>query len=779
MMAISMPALRNGLFASISAVALSAATNAYAQDGANSNREQASAGSENPFGEILVTARRREEESQKVPIAVVARSGEELAKMNVGNLEDLPRVAPGLTVTPSALGGSRPAYQIRGQRAAATRITTDPAIVVYFAEVGSSRAAGSAQSMFDIQSVQVLKGPQGTLFGRNTTGGAILITPAAPVDEFEGYIGGAVGNYNMASVEGMLNIPLNDQFQLRMAAKVNRRDGFFKNVGQPNRDAFDENNQSYRVTLRFQPSTEITSDTIGTIYHSDIVGFQAKGYYVDPEGVPAAALIPLITGAIEASNELGFYEYSNPGIADNRDTTRSIQNNTTVQLSDELTLKNIIGYKKIKNNFTNFADGTPFGLVNPIGYYRGYQFSEEMQLQGETGPFEFLIGGFYSVESGRDLTRSVSFGGAASYTDFDGKNQSLSGFVHATADLGNGLSLNAGGRITHDKRKANSHQRRETTPPVCTASGSSVVMTDVDDLSQCSVITKASFTEPTWNLGLNYQITPDNLLYITHRHGYRSGAASTAQAPNLRPETVNDIEVGSKNDLRLGDVPVRFNLVGYYGWYKDLQRNIAVLIDGAAVTQDRNAAKARVYGLESELDIRLNDIVSLRANYAWTKAKYDSYNNAISTDDGPVIVDNSGAKFSYTPEHALSATATVNIPVEESLGDPSISATYTYQSSYQTTDSNSPNCGPNGIEKWCLNTPTGVDGFGLVNARVDWSNFMNSPVDLGFFVTNLTDKKYVVGTYSLVNVLGFASYWPGAPRMFGLEARVRFGGAAD
>jgi len=776
------------LLGSLSIWALASASNAHAQDASVQSYEAEEAvGSEpsssNPgqvtaLKDIVVTARRRDESSQRVPIAVVAASGEDLNNLNVADLEDLPRLAPGLTVTPSPLGSSRPAYQIRGQRAAATRITTDPAIVVYFAEVGSSRAAGSAQSMFDIDSVQVLKGPQGTLFGRNTTGGAILITPAAPKDEFDGYLAGSIGSFDMSSVEGMLNLPLSEQLQLRVAAKVNRRDGYFNNIAQPGREAFDDNNQSYRATLRFQPNDAITSDTIGTIYHSDVVGFIAKTFYADPAGVPVAPLVPLITGAAAASAALPFYDYSNPNTPDNRDTTWSIQNNTTVELTDDLTLKNIIGYKRIKNNFTNFADGTAASLLNAAGYYRGSQFSEELQLQGQTGRFEFLVGAFYSQESGRDLTRNISFGGAASYTDFDGENKSLSGFVHGTLDLGGGLSVNAGGRITHDSREVNSHVRRASTPPICLASGVAIPMTDVDDLTQCSVVTKAKFTEPTWNLGLNYQITPDNLLYITHRHGYRSGAASNAQAPDLRPEKVNDIEIGSKNAFRLGEVPVRFNLIGYYGWYTDLQRNVAVLLAGGAVTQDRNAAEARVYGLETELDVRLTDFFSLRANYALTKAKYDSYDNTINTPSGPVVVDNSGATFAYTPEHAFSATATFDLPIPESAGDLAFSTTYSYQSSVQTTDSNSPNCGPGGIEKWCLNEVARVDAYGLVDARLSWTNVMDSSADLTFFVTNLTDEKYVAGKYGLVDVLGFASYWPGPPRMYGVQARVRFGAGA-
>jgi len=738
--------------------------------------------------EIVVTARRKEESAQSVPVSVNVVSPTKMREANVVTLADLPRVTPGLTVTPSPLGSSRPAYEIRGQRASATRIQNDPAIVVYFGEVGQSRSAGTPQSLFDLQSVQVLKGPQGTLFGRNTTGGAILITPQAPTHNFEGYVQGSIGDYNMRAGEAVLNVPVGDILAIRGAVRIYRRDGFFENVLRPGEKSWDESSESYRLSVRFTPSTSITSDFVGTLFHDDTVGFQPKITSFLPSAFPIPALVPALTAEVAASNALGFYQYREQATAANYDNVKGIQNNTTIDLGDALfgtmKIKNILGYRKIKNHFSTFADGSGLGLLLSKGDYDGDQFSEELQLQGTAGRLDYVIGGFYSTESGDDLTDATNFGALPrNFTEFEGKNDSLSAFAHASYNLGGGLSIAGGARITHDKRKIDSHVRQLRTPTVaqpspyaCLATGASVPITDLNDRSQCSFVTKVSFTEPTWDIGLNYQIDSNHLLYVTHRHGYRSGAAASATTPNLLPEKVNDIEIGSKNQFKLGETPMRFNIAGYWGKYKNLQRNIAVVVNGVGSTQDRNAAKARVYGIESEFEARPSKLLTLNVTYALTIAKYDEYNDTINTAGGPVVVDDSSAIFSYTPKHMVNVSATFHAPVDPSLGQPSLNIGYSYQSSFQTTDSNSYNCGPGGIEKWCLNTGGLLPGYGVANLRLDWRGIAGSGVDAGFFVTNLFNKKYYAGAFALNNALGFQSKWPGAPRMFGFDLRYSFGG---
>lgn len=743
-------------------------------------------------GEILVTARRKEESLQAVPVSVVVLSTETLRTQNVQSLVDLPRLAPGLTVTPTALGTTRPAYQIRGQRANATRITADPAIVVYFAEVGTARSAGSAQAVFDLQSVQVLKGPQGTLFGRNTTGGAILLTPNAPSRDFEGYGQVSAGNFGMRDVEGMINIPISGIVQLRIAGKYHKMDGYFSNVLRPGERSWDEDNKSLRATLRITPGGGVTSDFIGTYFHSDVVGFQPKLIGFNPGTFPVAALAPAVQAELNASNALGFYEYRELFTARNKDKVLAIQNITTIELGSDLgllgsaRLKNIIAYRDIENNFSTFADGSGLGIFNTFGSYSGYQFSEEFQLQGENGNVDYVLGAFYSTEKGDDFTNAQTFNALPlNFTDLTGKNDSISGFAHANIKLPGiveGLSLSFGGRITKDTRTIDSHVRQQralsatvTQPFVCLASGVPVVIANLTDRSLCSFKTNATFTQPTWDVSLNYQFTPDNLVYIAHRRGYRAGSARSATSPDVRPELVNDYEIGSKNQFRFGDTSVRFNLAGYYGSYKDLQRNITLVLNGVTAAQDRNAAEAHVYGLETDLNININRIVTLSASYALTKSRYDNYSNVFNTPSGPVTVDNSSARFSYAPENMFTGTAKLNIPMAPENGEASVSMTYSYQSSFQTTDSNSANCGPGNIERWCLNQVGVTDGYGLLSARADWRRPFGAPFDVGAFVTNLTNEQYYAGKFALVNVIGLLSAWPGQPRMGGLELRMSFG----
>lgn len=788
-------AIMSGLGASVALAALAWPSVAMAQTGGAATAEaptEETADSQGSDDEIIVTARRKEESLQEVPVSVTALSDETLRTQNIESLVDLPRLAPGLTVTPTALGTTRPAYQIRGQRANATRITADPAIVVYFAEVGTARSAGSAQSVFDLQSVQVLKGPQGTLFGRNTTGGAILLTPNAPTRDLEGYAQVSAGNYGMHDFEAVLNLPVTDLVQLRVAGKHHKMAGYFRNTLRPGERSWDEDNLSLRATLRLTPAEGVTSDTIGTYFQSAVVGFQPKLIGFNPGTFPVAALRPAVEAELNASNALGFYEYRERFRARNKDRVLSIQNNTTIELGSDLgvfgaaRLKNIIAYRDIENVFSTLADGSALGIFNTFGSYNGYQFSEELQFQGENGAVDYVIGAFYSTEKGDDFTNAQTFNALPlNFTDLTGKNDSISGFAHANIQLpaiADGLSLSFGGRYTKDTRRIDSHVRQQralsatvTQPFVCLASGVPVVIPNLTDRSLCSFKTKAEFTEPTYDVSLNYQFTPNHLVYLAHRHGYRAGAARSATSPDVRPELVDDIEFGSKNEFDFGSTSIRFNLAGYYGWYEDLQRNITLVLNGVTAAQDRNAAKAHVYGLETDININFDRIVTLSAGYALTKARYDSYSNVFNTANGPVTVDNTSALFSYTPEHMFTGTARLDVPMAPEKGEASVSVSYAYQSSFQTTDSNSKNCGPNNIERWCLNQVGLTDGFGLVSARADWRRPFGAPFEVAAFVTNLTNEKYFAGKFALVNVIGLLSAWPGAPRMYGLEVRIPFG----
>jgi iron complex outermembrane receptor protein len=720
--------------------------------------------------DIVVTARRKEESLQSVPLSVNVLGEATLQRQNVSSVYDLGRVSPGLTVTPSSGGSTRPAYQIRGQRAALTDIIVDPAVVVYFGEVAQGRPSGTAQSIWDLQSIQVLRGPQGTLFGRNTTGGAILMTPKTPKDYFEGYVRGATGNYDLRDLEGVINLPLAEGVAVRAGGKIIRRDGYFKDV-LTGKSGWDENNDSLRLSLRIQPGSGITNDFVATYFRSRAVGFTEKLSYVLPNASAA------YKDEVAAQNALGYYEFRDGRVPEQYDQVYSFQNSTTADLGHsplfgDLTLKNIIAYRHTKNE-NDIYEGSALHIINTFGFYDGDQFSEEFQIQGSRGALDYILGYYHFEEKGSEIQQIVLPSGT-NFRQYDATNTSDAVFLHADLKLSSlveGLSASFGARYTHDRREVINRVRTIAAGPTytCQATGTPVVIPSFD--APCGQTDVITFDEPTYDFSLNYQVSPRNLVYIAHRHGYRSGAARTLSPP-VAPEYVDDIEIGSKNEFTLGRMRGRLNLAAYYSRYKDLQRQVTFIFNGGAIAGIQNAGRAHISGLEAEFHLEPVHNLEFNASYALTNAVYDEYRNVIAG----VTYNNTSAVFSYTPKHMLNLGISYKLPLDDAGSDLSFALNYAYQSKFQAHDANSKDCGPTGGNTWCLQSVGMLPGYGLANARIDWHRPMGAPVDVGLFVTNLTDNKYLPGAFPLVNVLGIQSVWPGAPRMWGLELRVPFGG---
>ena len=223
-----------------SAALISGAGQAWAEDATPAPARDATATAGNETGDIVVTARRREESLQNVPIAVTAVSGAALAKTGATDIANIQAVAPSLTITTQGTSRTAFALSLRGQRTNEAQLLTDQPVGAYFAEVLQARSIGFASSLYDIQSVQVLKGVQGTLFGRNMTGGAVLVEPNRPTDKLAAEVVAQVGNYKMHDVYGMLNIPLADWASLRVAGKTRERKGYTTDVSD-GRDYDDQN----------------------------------------------------------------------------------------------------------------------------------------------------------------------------------------------------------------------------------------------------------------------------------------------------------------------------------------------------------------------------------------------------------------------------------------------------------------------------------------------------------------------------------------------------------
>ncbi|NWK97500.1 hypothetical protein DM806_17875 [Sphingobium lactosutens] len=255
--------IKNGCIqdALFSSIGIFAAVPAFAQ----STSPKEAAGRSEETGNIVITARRRQESAQTVPVSVTAFDSETLRERSVANTQDLTFVTPGLNVAPQT-SRDTPNIVIRGQRRAAVG-AGDPAVVTYFADVPLP-TKGSILPTFDVASVQVLKGPQGTLFGRNTTGGALLLYPEQPRYKAEGYLQLTLASYEERTLEGAINLPIvDDHLALRVAGQMARREGYTKNIGVGG-DLDDRHTDSFRASLLWEPSTQVSNTTIIDYYRA-------------------------------------------------------------------------------------------------------------------------------------------------------------------------------------------------------------------------------------------------------------------------------------------------------------------------------------------------------------------------------------------------------------------------------------------------------------------------------------------------------------------------------
>ena len=340
--------------------------------------------------DIIVTARRSEEKLQDVPISITVLSQDALSKRNIVSTADLGTYVPSLAVN-SQFGPEKSSFVIRGFT---QEYHTAPTVGVYFADVIAPRALGPTTSgngagvgsMFDLQNVQVLKGPQGTLFGRNTTGGAILLVPQKPKDKLEGYIEGSVGSYNMHRVEAVLNVPLSDSLRVRAGIDWNNRDGYMRNRSGIGPERYrDMNYVAARLSVVADLTPDLENYTIGSYSHSNTKGDVPRLAYCNRAGAnlfPSQVLqfnfsnfLPYLSCAqidrqAARGDTLWDVESNNPNPRQEVEQWQVV-NTTTWKASDNLTIKNIISYAEYRE-WANFdlwganltiPAGTPFAGV--------------------------------------------------------------------------------------------------------------------------------------------------------------------------------------------------------------------------------------------------------------------------------------------------------------------------------------------------------------------------------------------------------------------------------
>jgi iron complex outermembrane receptor protein len=776
---------------------------------------------------VIVTARRMDERLQDVPISITVFNQDQLNKRNVTSGADLQAYTPSLTAN-STLGTNSTTFALRGF---ATESRTTASVGVYFADVVAPRGGAGGTpvgdgagpgAFFDLQNVQVLKGPQGTLFGRNTTGGAILLVPQKPTREFGGYVEGSVGNYDMRRLQAVVNIPLAETARLRLGMDVSTRDGYIKNVGVAGPSHLgDDNFTAYRASFVADLTPDLENYTIASYSRSYNSGPTRKITGCSnafPFGILCQQQVA------RQANE-GFYTVQNympnPRAAA---TQYQVINTTTWHASDNLTVKNIMSFSRIKSimdvevfgghfvipsqfgpipNTGPFA-GAVFGfaqITSPANIDTGNQenFTNELQFQGNAfdNRLTWQAGGYYEESNPVGPTGAqspvllyCSNRLAFQCTDIIGTLLGIPGQVSSmnyvlgevsfknlgiygqgAYSLTDQLKLTVGLRYTHDVTRATARQvtYRFFQPNVPTGFCTLNISQPAPTPDACSTTTEQRSHKPTWVIDLDYKPTDDILLYGKYSRGYRQGAVNFS-APVLfqtyGPEKVDAYEVGAKTSFRSGGVRGSLNIAAFYNDFTNQQLGVSLGSSTGAVTVTQaivNGGKSRIYGAEVDGTISPFENFRLDVGYAYLNTKLQELTPVVippgSAYDVVFPGAAEGSRLPYTPKHKLTATATYTIPLGEEVGEINLGATYSYTSNTF-------------IQSGPLGT---IKSVSLTNLNADWENIAGRPIDLSFFVTNVFDKAYYTGVADLRASGGFVAQPLGYPRMYGMRVKYRFG----
>ncbi len=752
--------------------------------------------------EVVVTARRKAENLQDVPLSVSAFSAADLSRESITSAQDLMGKVASFVIGPNATMRNAEVPNIRGQGAT---FGASSGVVMYWAEVplpadSFTNNQGGPGMFFDLQSVQILKGPQGTLFGRNTTGGALLLDPVKPQDTFGARVQGDVGNHNSSGLEGALNLPLiSDRLLLRVGGQDIQRDGFTTDV-ITGEDYDDRDYWTGRLGLTWRITDRIentllayrskrrengTGNVIDAMNSEQIAAFLSAytGIPLDP-GKPANDQFGCTFFNSQApSTNCGQDIVAEQDARDIRHVqlsaapkdklnTGAIIDQFSWEISDALTLRNIASQSRYKRKFNWDQDGSRAAMNDQIAASAYSSDTEsttdELQLLGEHEELgvSYVLGAYYQkVKPASDLVNQSRVLFATTTQTSSISTRSRAAYAQATWELGaldnrlDGWSVTGGIRETRDEMWGNS----EFVTPVFT----NVVDEDINQ------------NATTWLGSVSYQ-TDRAMAYAKVARGYKSGGF-TGLAPNpantvFEPEYVTNYEVGVKSDIEVADRPLRLNAALYYSDYKDMQRTSSESYEGAFGATTFNAGKAEIRGFELDVTALLTDRLRLWGNYSYTRGKFKEFVVPRSSMTpqldctGNYIQDGAPADyacipFTDTPKNQFSLSGAYELPLPASVGTVDAALTYVWVDDRFTSPITVPSAEPGA---W-------LESFNLLNASITWQSIYGSQFDLQLWGSNLTDKEYRISNSNVWNELGYKNAIWGEPRMYGARLTYRWG----
>lgn len=754
---------KRGLLAGSCAVSMIGAASAAASTDAVGQQAGVTPGAPGAMAKVVVTAQRREQALQDVPAAVTALGAAELASRQIVDVKALSANAPSLLIVDTPVGKNNMIIGMRGIAPTSISSNNDPTVGIYVNGVYYARTAGANAALVDMEAVEVIRGPQGTLFGRNTIGGALNMTTKAPKQAFEGSLRAGAGNYNQRSLGGVLNVPLGEKVAARIVVDALRHDGYGR--GAPLGQQFgDEDRQYVRASLRARPSRDLLIDLTWDRFRSDANSQVWIVNYFDPS-IAAAPLAP-IAQYLQRSGYTSYAGFNPANTTDVDNATATLRWN-----AGPATVKSISAYRQLDTVSGYDLDATPL-FVNQLQRYgvSGHQFTQELQVYGSalSDRLDWITGAYYFTESLRDSSLVTTPSGAATLgrlNEFDSRQTSASIFGQLTYALLPNLRATAGARLVKDKRDVDYYAPRyisETGAPLAGAGGCALAAAGLDQ-GGCRYVPPTLRSDYTpWTLGLDYKLDDGSLVYGKVSRGFRSGgfqpAGGTsrfAYAP-FDKEQVVSYEAGSK--MELFQRRLRLNAAAYLAKYGDIQQIAPHFPPGSSTTVSSviNAGDATVRGLEIDAQLRLGQL-NLSLGVGLTDPEFDN---------GPF----EGLSFVTTAERTYSLG--VDYPLATPLGRLDLHLDYNWRSDvmfFQPVSTNALPFRPLTTGQVASNTQA---GYGLLNAMFTL-NLPGTKTSVSLWGKNLGGKYYWARSNSFFSQ-GYNNQTPGDPRTFGINVDYRF-----
>lgn len=715
--------------------------------------------------EIVVTARRRAENMQEIPVSVTAFTASDIAEIGVTDISHISELTPNLVILPNSGGNDGALICMRGLCRTDFTITEDPMVGVYLDGIYVGKSIGSLFDVAELERVEVLRGPQGTLYGKNTLGGAVILHTRKPSGEFGGRATLTLGNYRRQDAKGYVEFPLGEALAASVSFLTKNRDPFVENTQGD--DRWDENNQALHTALNWRPTASWVIDyaydwqrkreqpmasqmTSATGWFADLYGQDVRPNRADTVSTYGASHsnIDLSAHGLTAEYDLGDWG-----------------------TFEALAIKSITGYREVENDLLNNATGasTPFIYNNDIFDYDA--FTQEIQLTGTAfgGFVDFVLGVFYFNEQG-DYSNEQEIDAFASHivlaTEIDNRSKAL--FTEVTSHLSEQLDLTLGVRYTREDRE----QQHTLTD----LQSGFVVMDTYEQTylgEPADIPTRISESNVSPRVSINYQWTDRLMTFATYATGFKSGGFNARSNTPLQWGPYDDMKVDS---FELGlksswaDRRIRFNMTAFHQNLSDMQAQVNAVdpgnTQGGYSIVIQNAAEATVRGFETELILRWVQGLDVSVGYGFVDAEYDEF-NSFDVNTGELSDISDDRAFEFTPRNSYNLSLNYRFPHFTDYGTLRARLDWSGSSKIHVTP------------KISGNDDLTQDRYDLLNARISFDEVAlgRGLMSLSIWGKNLADEEYKIGGFEVDagggNRVG-TSQW-GEPRTFGVDVSYRFG----